>query len=267
MAHTIALISDVVSHMIDALVVVALLFCPLVLLVMVCDWMVDLVIFIYTFFRNLHKPPMQIGCQDLQKRSKQIDHQEPDNDKIYSGDDHDIQKPPTQIYARNTLMGLPSELRLMIYDFALQANIDSIVCAPPSPLSVPVDEIMDSPATRRPLPFLGGLALQHTDQIIRKESLHDFLSFLSTHKHAILRRDGDLHAAKEAATDAGEHDKARLLSRAWFEASAHYKAVQLLWDRGYFCRFGYPSRGRFGKNARVAGKVAVAGAEDHKSDE
>jgi hypothetical protein len=243
MAHTIALISDVVSHMIDALVVVALLLCPL-LLVMVSGWMVDLGILIYTFFRNLHKPPMQIGCQDLQKPSKQIDHQ-------------DLQKPPTQIYARNTLMGLPSELRLMIYDFALQTNIDSIVCAPLSPLSMSVDEIMDSPATKRPLPFLGGLALHHTNQTIRKESLHDFLPFLSIQKHVILRRNGDLHTAKQAATYTGEHDIARILGRAWIDASARYKAVQLLWDRGYFCRFGHRPLAR---SARVAGKVAVAGS-------
>jgi hypothetical protein len=114
---------------------------------------------------------------------------------------------------------------------------------------------MDSPATKRPLPFRGGLALHHTNQIIRKESLHDFLPFLSTHKHAILRRNGDLHAAEKAATKFGEHDKAILLNRAWFDGSARYKAVQLLWDRGYFCTFG---RRPFGRRARVAGNVAVA---------
>jgi hypothetical protein len=160
MAHTIALISDMFLHMLAALVVVALLLCPLVLLVMVCYPMVDLIMITYTFLRDLRKPPTQIIATDTEpskdeRQGMECDasHQdvdtpldrligelglklEPDNDRIYSGNDHDIQKAPTQIYARNTLMGLPAELRLMIWGFALQADMDSIVCAPPSPLSV-----------------------------------------------------------------------------------------------------------------------------------
>jgi hypothetical protein len=67
MAHTIALISDAVLHMLAALAVVAVLLCPLVLLVMVCDRMVDLIMIIYTFLRNSYKPPTQMDRRNMHK--------------------------------------------------------------------------------------------------------------------------------------------------------------------------------------------------------
>jgi hypothetical protein len=161
-------------------------------------------------------------------------------------------------------MGLPTELRLMIYDFALQANIDSITSAPPSPLSLSSADMIGPRATKRLLPFLGGLALHHTNQTIRGESLYDFLSFLHIQKRAILRRMTDLTTASRAAIDADDYHKASVLHHAWLDVYVHYDAVDLLWDRGFFCRYGHRL---FERNAPVAGNVAVPEAEDHKSEE
>jgi hypothetical protein len=83
-------------------VVLGLLLCPLVLLLL-ASILIATLMAIYTFLRNLRKP--------------------------------------TQYYASNTLIGLPAELRLIIYEFALQDSIDSLVSIP---------SLRHTPSTRQP---------------------------------------------------------------------------------------------------------------------
>jgi hypothetical protein len=219
---TIAFILSWVLYLLVFLIFLALFLSPLVLLVMVTARMVKMIMTIHAFLRDfmLQKPPTQIDRQDLPKplthiivrntesgnaeckgKERSTSHQdvdtfvdrtngelglaiEPDNDKIYSRDNHDFQEPA--IYPRNTFIGLPVELRLIIYEFALQDNFDSIIPEPSSPSASSELDILRSSAILQPLPFLGGLALNHTSQTIRKESLASFSPLLSAQFRATL---------------------------------------------------------------------------------
>lgn len=82
-------------------------------------------------------------------------------------EDNEIQDPgcvrtETQSYPKNTLLGLPTELRLIIYRFALQDVVDTII-----------SEAVSERRTTSPrfMPCLGGLALPLINRTIRKESL------------------------------------------------------------------------------------------------
>ena len=115
----------------------------------------------------------------------------------------------THSYPRNTLMGLPTELRLLIYKLALQDVIDSIVdnaiagerrlerrlssymfalqqVSDPSvqgrlsPSSIPLRRSSIMPSQQPPR--LGGLAFPLTTRTLRKESLDVYGPLLKAHQ-------------------------------------------------------------------------------------
>ncbi|KAM0711725.1 hypothetical protein Q7P35_001093 [Cladosporium inversicolor] len=83
----------------------------------------------------------------------------------------------TQSPARNTLMGLPAELRMIIYQFALQDIVDSVVDD-----SISADR---HPAIRHSIPRLGGLALPVVSRTIRKESLDAYGPLIKAHHESL----------------------------------------------------------------------------------
>jgi hypothetical protein len=149
------------------LVVLGLVLCPMVLLLLVSILIASLMA-TYTFLRDWQKPATQIDRQDLQK-------------------------PPTQTNARNTLTDLPTELRLIIYKFALQDTVDSLVLTPPKTDA----EFKTACAELQPSPFPGVLALNHTSRFFREESLDTFSSLLDAHFRAIKTRCEDLLAIQK----------------------------------------------------------------------
>lgn len=78
----------------------------------------------------------------------------------------------THTYPRNSLMGLPTELRLIIYQFALQDVVESIVSEAVSERRTAIPKFM---------PCLGGLALPFTNHTIRKESLDAYGPLVKQH--------------------------------------------------------------------------------------
>jgi hypothetical protein len=78
----------------------------------------------------------------------------------------------THFYPKNTLMGLPTELRLIIYRFALQDVVDTIV-----------SEVVFERRTTIPrfMTCLGGLALPLINRTIRKESLDAYGPLVKQH--------------------------------------------------------------------------------------
>jgi hypothetical protein len=85
-------------------------------------------------------------------------HLKQDKEESDLEDDHDMQVPDGHVHPRNTFLGLPAELRLIIYEFALLDNIALIVSAPSSLVSQTPEEMMQAWEELQPLPFLGGLA-------------------------------------------------------------------------------------------------------------
>jgi hypothetical protein len=77
-------------------------------------------------------------------------------------------------HARNTLMGLPTELRLTIYQFALQDVVDSTVSQAswkPRAISYHSES------------YLGGLALPLINRTLRKESLDAYGPLVKKHRN------------------------------------------------------------------------------------
>jgi hypothetical protein len=173
-------------------VVLGLLLCPLVLLLLVSILIATLMA-LYTSLRDWRKPATRIDRQDLREPPTQIDRQ-----------------PPTQIHPRNTLVGLPAELRLIIYEFALQDTIDSLVFTPPPRT---YEDYKKACGELTALPFLGALALNHTSRLIREESLDTFSSLLDAHYQAIKTRCTDLLATQRrrvAETNVSEVPKEKI---------------------------------------------------------
>lgn len=79
----------------------------------------------------------------------------------------------TQSYPSNTLMGLPTELRMLIYQSALQDVVASVVDN-----STSADR---HPTIRHSIPRLGGLALPMVSRTIRKESLDVYGPLIKAH--------------------------------------------------------------------------------------
>jgi hypothetical protein len=115
----------------------------------------------------------------------------------------------TPSYPRNTLMGLPVELRTIIHQFALQDVVDTIryedmaffdrtsntiriaylgpITYEPPPLSSGPLRHCFNGSLQHGL-FLGGLALPHTTRAIRKESLDVYGPFLKLQQQSIWER-------------------------------------------------------------------------------
>jgi len=133
-------------------------------------------------------------------------------------------------------MGLPTELRAIIYQFALQDIIDNIVND-----SNFVDRIITyeaalrgrpvrvnngrSPLRRRPR-HLGGLALPLTNRTIREESLDVYGPLVKRHSYNLWRRYIDvLHMTP--ALDVSRDEMVRHVE-ALFEAGDRWHAVECL---------------------------------------
>jgi hypothetical protein len=155
--------------------------------------------------------------------------------KLPSGLNTKPEVPDIQIHAKNTFLGLPAELRLIVYEFALQDHIDSIYSTPPSPMSRPYSEIVKAREEFRPPPFLGGFALNHTSRLVRKESLYLFESLLHEHFHAAIANIHDLGGVRKAASGEGEDDIARIILMAEHDAVSIMCAVHQLGSRTRFC--------------------------------
>lgn len=102
----------------------------------------------------------------------------PSSDTSSQTEDNEIQdqaqsRTETHSYPRNTLMCLPTELRMLIYQFALQDVVDD---------SVAIDRC---PAVRQSLPRLGGLALPMISRTIRKESLDVYGPLIKAHHESL----------------------------------------------------------------------------------
>lgn len=93
----------------------------------------------------------------------------------------------TEGYARNTLIGLPTELRIMIYQLALQDNINTII------LTASDHEHVHAQNPQRPPLFLGGLALNHTNLLLREESIHIFRPILQAQYDTMRKQYQALH--------------------------------------------------------------------------
>jgi hypothetical protein len=154
------------------------------------------------------------------------------------GSDGAPQVPDIRTHAKNTFLGLPAELRLIVYEFALQDHIDSIYSMPPSPMSRPYSEISKAREELQPPPFLGGVTLSHTNRLIRKESLYLFKSLLNAHFYTAVDNMNELARAEMAASNEGDNEKAKFLLHASSDALTIMHAVRLLDARNYFCIHG-----------------------------
>jgi hypothetical protein len=121
----------------------------------------------------------------------------------------------THSYPRNTLMGLPTELRLIIYKFALQDIVDTIVCDRGCKcLFIRYD------SARR----LGGMALPLTSRTMRKESVDVYGPLVKQHRDNQRQRYIDLRdeAIRLPAVERRGH------VRAGADAYLRWRAVQCL---------------------------------------
>ena len=133
----------------------------------------------------------------------------PSTDDASETEDHELQvrkrtrKQPAETphYPENTLMGLPTELRALIYKFALQDVVDTIVReAPALSYHSTLDDFVDRSTDRRlssippcrnslrPAPRLGGLALPCTSRVLRKESLDVYGPLVKAHHERLWER-------------------------------------------------------------------------------
>jgi hypothetical protein len=151
------------------------------------------------------------------------------------GSDGAPQVPDIRTHTKNTFLGLPAELRLIVYEFALQDHIDSIYSTPPSPMSRPCSEIVKAREELQPPPFLGGFALNHTSRLVRKETLYLFESLLHVHFNAAIDNIDDLRGVKKAALDEDEDDVASIILKAEHDAVSIMCAVHQLGSRTRFC--------------------------------
>jgi hypothetical protein len=186
------------------LVVLGLVLCPMVLLLLVSILIASLMA-TYTFLRDWQKPATQIDRQDLPE-------------------------PPMQMYARNTLMGLPAELRLIIYEFTLQDNINTIALTVPSELA-PLHNSVKKP-TLWP-PFRGGLALCQTNRTIRTEALFAYPPLMKSHHKMAL--EAWKHLTSETQRAIGHEDR-EIKSRAGSDAWDHEMAMTSLSFRILVCK-------------------------------
>lgn len=127
-------------------------------------------------------------------------------------------------YPRASLMGIPAELRLIIYGFAMQDNIDTITSTSSIPPWDAASEIIQ--ITKKPLPYLGGLVLNHANRVIRRESLAAFLPLLKAHESALWEHSEDLRKDAQAARRSQGWKKMNILKQA--NACSHWIAVNLL---------------------------------------
>lgn len=112
---------------------------------------------------------LSLMCLDLPSRDEAS---ETDDDELQLRKRTRTKSTKTHSYPRNTLMGLPTELRLIIYQFTLQDAVDSIA-------SEAVSERYTT--NLESMPCLGGLALPLTNHTIRKESLDAYGPLVKQH--------------------------------------------------------------------------------------
>ena len=165
-----------------------------------------------------------------------------------------IRSADTPYYARNTLMGLPTELRIIIYQFVMQDVVDAILYRAPdsidfiermeivihracqdndltianetrSPSSVPLGRCSVQ-SSQRVAP-LGALALPHTTSQLRKESLDVYGPFLKVHHDRIWKHYIGL---QDMARRASKHERRQLLD-AEINAYSRWCTVALLQRR------------------------------------
>lgn len=155
---------------------------------------------------NKLRAVFSLMCLDVRSTD---DASETDDNKVQVREHTSPKSARTHSYPRNTLMGLPTELRLIIYKFALQDVVDSIVAdaiagerrlerrlssyifalqpvtdtsvhgrlAPPS---IPLRRRSIMPSQQPPR--LGGLALPLATRTLRKESLDVYGPLLKAHQ-------------------------------------------------------------------------------------
>ena len=106
----------------------------------------------------------------------------------------------TPSYPTNTLMGLPTELRLMIYEFVLHDVVKKeVVRAYPTPIT---DATVLGTEPKRPSrhsPLLGSLALPHICRIVRQESLDVYTRLLKKHERSVWQLYTDLQNMAKTA--------------------------------------------------------------------
>jgi hypothetical protein len=184
------------------------------------------------------KLPSGLNTKPGNEESKPEEEVELELEQDNEGSDSEVgalQVPDIQTHARNTFLGLPAELRLIVYEFALQDHIDSIYSTPPSPISRPFSEIVKAREELRPPPFLSGLALNHTNRIIRNGSLDLFECLLHAHFRAAVANIHGLSGVRKAASDDGDDDRARIILQAEHDAVFIMFAVHQLGSRTRFC--------------------------------
>lgn len=160
-------------------------------------------------FANKLRAVFSLMCLDMPSTDQDS---ETDDNKVQVLKHTRSKSAKTHSYPRNTLMGLPTELRLLIYKFALQDVVDSIVKdsvagerrlerrlssyifalqpvtdtsvhGRPSPPAIPLRRSSIMPSQQPPR--LGGLALPLTTRTLRKEILDVYGPLLKAHRHRL----------------------------------------------------------------------------------
>lgn len=112
---------------------------------------------------------LSLMCLDLPSRDEAS---ETEDDEFQLRKRTRTKSAKTHSYPSNTLMGLPTELRLIIYKFVLQDVVDSIA----------KEAVSDRYTINlKSMPCRGGLALPLTDHTIRKESLDAYGPLVKQH--------------------------------------------------------------------------------------
>jgi hypothetical protein len=106
----------------------------------------------------------------------------------------------TPSYPENTLVGLPTELRLMIYEFVLHDVVKKeVIRAYPAPIT---DATVLGTEPKRPSrhsTLLGSLALPHICCIVRQESLDVYTRLLKKHERSVWQLYTDLQNMAKTA--------------------------------------------------------------------
>lgn len=128
---------------------------------------------------------LSLMCLDSPSRD---DASETEDDEVQLRKRTRTKSAKTHSYPKNTLMGLPTELRLIIYRFALQDVVESIVS------EAVYERHSISPKS---MPCLGGLALPLINRTTRKESLDAYGPLVEQHLRTLWQHYICLH--KESA--------------------------------------------------------------------
>jgi hypothetical protein len=167
--------------------------------------------------RNKLRDILSVMCLDLTSAN---DINETENNEVHFRRHIRTKPAETPCYARNTLMGLPTELRLIIYDLVLQdVTVRQILRTCPAPGTAPTT--VRSERSSQHSPLLGGLALPRVSRTVRQDSLDVYTRLLKTHEKSIWDMYIDLqNMAKQALVP----EQSRLLD-AEVDAFLHWCAA------------------------------------------